>query len=184
MKRRTRSELIPLTVLLLALHPLHAQPMVEDQLLNPGMEDGLANWTPGTDDGGKSTATAEAARSGKLGLQVLDEDSESGSDLQSNLIPATAGETWTASCKARIIAGKGIGLYLMFFDANYRSLNKPELENENIAFLTEKQVDWDDLTVSGEAPDGTAYVALRIRAFTAALATAEFDDFSLSKTTP
>ena len=184
MKYQTLSKLIPMAVVLLTLPSLHAQQVVADELLNPGMEDGLENWKVTAEDGGKSTVTPEAARSGKLGLHVQDEDPDSGSDCQSNLIPASPGETWTAKCKARIVNGANIGFYVRFFDAKFKLLTTKDLENENIVVVPDKQFDWDDLTVSGEAPEGTAYVGIWIRSFTQSIATGQFDDFSLSQNAP
>jgi hypothetical protein len=146
-------------------------------LPDPGFEEGDAHWH--TADKGMSKIVPEAARSGKLGLRVVDTSDRNGSDCHSDPLPATPGKTYALFFWARALANVGsVGVYLQFFDAAGHNLNTSDRNNENILVTPEGPAEWKALTLYGKAPQGAATLAVWIHAFDSAQGQADLDDFS------
>jgi hypothetical protein len=148
-------------------------------LPNPGFEEELSSWTVSSQDNGMSQVSPEAARNGAAGLRVDDQNSEFGSSLFSSALPATAGQKYAVRFWARNVSGEGLAVYLIFFDAQNRYLNKQELGNENLLMIPRDSLEWEQFSVEGVAPDGAATVKVWIHSFTKNQVVAEVDDLTV-----
>ncbi|EIQ01460.1 Heparinase II/III-like protein [Opitutaceae bacterium TAV1] len=149
---------------------------------NSGFEEGAARWTIPAADKGMSRVAPEAARTGKLGLLVVDADTKAGSSARSDFLPAKAGETYRLDFHARVVEGGGIAVYLQFYDAG-RKLIRPDSssgDRELLRVIPPGAKDWAALTLAGTAPAGTAFAAVWVHSFSGNRVTAHFDDFSVS----
>jgi hypothetical protein len=168
-----------LPILSLVLAPLSADTSLP--LANPGFESGLAGWD-NAGDNGMSAATPLAKDTGSGGLRVTDTSDQLGSSLTSTKFKAKPGTVYKASCRARIVSGKGIAVYLFFIDASGKLLNS----GKNLKEVPASTSAWQNLELSARAIDGAAMVAINIHSYGKAIVTADFDGFSLMEveTTP
>ncbi|MBN8215641.1 MAG: hypothetical protein J0L75_03325 [Spirochaetes bacterium] len=162
--------LLPILALLLA--PLFADTSLP--LPNPGFESGLSGWD-NAGDNGMSLASPSAKESGAVGLRVTDASDRSGSSLTSAKFPAKPGATYRARCRARIVSGSGIAVYLFYLDAAGKLLNS----GKNLKELSSSTPGWQDVECAATAPAGSASVAVNIHSYGKAIVTADFDSFSL-----
>jgi hypothetical protein len=130
-------------------------------------------------DGGMSLVAPEAARNGGFGLRVSDESAEKGSSLGSAKVPAKPGKTYKLSFAGRIMSGKDASVYIQFFDAKDKQINKTTAGNA--IQIRVKGEDWKDYSGEGVAPDNAATVRAWIHTGNAAKAIADFDDFVLTE---
>ncbi|MDR1279349.1 MAG: heparinase II/III family protein [Opitutaceae bacterium] len=150
---------------------------------NPGFEDGAARWTIPAADKSMSQVAPEAARTGKLGLLVVDDDTKAGSSARSDFFPAKAGETYRLDFHARLIRSNGIAVYLQFYDASRKRIVPASPTGggkELLRVIPPAAKDWTALTLAGTAPAGTAFAAAWVHSFGGNRVTAHFDDFSIS----
>ncbi|MDR1281045.1 MAG: BNR repeat-containing protein [Opitutaceae bacterium] len=150
-------------------------------LPNPGFEDELSGWTAPRVDAGKSRVTAEAAHTGKLGLLVVDDDDQGGSELHSTKLPATEGDRIRIHFQARIIAGRGMTTCMVFYDKNGTALNAAKHSNEILIQLDPRFTEWHACSFDGIAPANTATVGIRLHSINNARVTAHLDDFSIER---
>ncbi|WP_052361399.1 heparinase II/III domain-containing protein [Geminisphaera colitermitum] len=151
---------------------------------NLDFENALAGWEIHKTDGGKSRATPEAAHTGKLGLLVTDNDETGGSEIRSAPISVAPGETWRARFWTRGIDGKGLGVYLLFTDADGKWLNDSRLGNEIVLTVPEGPGGWTRQTLVAKAPDNAARLHIRIHSYGKATVTACVDDIDVSRLSP
>jgi peptidoglycan/xylan/chitin deacetylase (PgdA/CDA1 family) len=152
---------------------------VASPLPNPGFEEGLAGWV--TKDA-MSVATPEAARTGKAGLRVTDNDTAKGSDLTSALLPVVPGQalTLTFSAKAQ---GDFLAVYLWFRDAAGRPVKddtKKHTGGMPAVGVKKGAGDWTPYTLAATVPEGAATVAIWVHSWGSATGTADFDDFAFA----
>ncbi|EIP97732.1 Heparinase II/III-like protein [Opitutaceae bacterium TAV1] len=161
---------------LLLACPLAAQPL---DFPNPGFEegtDGFARWTAPAADKGMSTTSAEAARTGKLGLKVNDRSGSSGSSLYSTRMPVRPGRGYELSFSGRIVEGGGIGVYLQFFDTAGKLITPGD---RFVISLRDPAGTWAQHTLPALTPEKSATAAVWVHSYNQATVTAHFDDFSL-----
>jgi hypothetical protein len=166
--------------LLLALGP-SSQPSAaasENLLTNGGFEQSMDTWDT-SKDGGMSLVAPEAARNGGFGLRVSDESDTKGSSLGSLKVPVKPGKTYKVSFAARIMSGKDASVYVQFFDAKDKQINKKEAGNQ--IQIRVKGEEWKEYTGEGVAPDNAATVRAWVHTGNAAKAIADFDDFVLTE---
>jgi hypothetical protein len=135
-------------------------------------------WYTG-DDNDMSRIVDEAARSGKLGVRVTDDDADKGSSLGCNKLPCRPGKSYRVTFWGRVRSGKDMSVYLQFFDANCKQLTKVEFGNALVVKLRPGPTDWVQYTLRGTAPRDAATIRIWMHSFTAAKVVADLDDFSL-----
>lgn len=145
---------------------------------NAGFEAQSASWN-NANDHGMSRVVAEAAHSGQAGLRVADDSDTLGSSLASKRLPAIAGKTYALRFSGRRISGEGIAVYLRFFDAKGKGLNRSELKNEINVQVRKADTEWKQFQAQGVAPADAVKVEVWIHSFTRSKVTADFDDFAL-----
>lgn len=146
-------------------------------LQNPGFEDGLVHWVaPRTGEGRMNQVLPQAARSGALGLLVVDRDLSLGSELLSEPVPVIAGKKYRVRFHARYSEGSGVLVYLVFRDADQRVIRTLK---EIYLRVPETSTDWTEWSLAAAAPDGAAFVAIRIHSAVGGECVVQFDDFSL-----
>jgi hypothetical protein len=152
---------------------------VPQALPNAGFEQGNFQWTLA--DGGMSSVTAEAARTGALGLKVDDRSTALGSACGSVSLPATAGRTYQVRYWCRRVFGEPgtnrFGVYLQWFN---------DLGNNFASDLLEVPADaeWKEYLTRAVAPAGTVSAKVYIRVYAASQATVYFDDFAFLEVPP
>lgn len=165
--------------LLVALLCSVATNAATNPLLNAGFEDNLNSWEVKDT---MSKAVADAAREGKLGLRITDEDTVGGSSVLSAKLPVKAGQEITAAFWARTHRNFA-GVYLWFFDAWGRLLKDPALKaggGHATCAINQTDGQWHNYAIAAKAPAGAASVAIWIHSFSTTTGTADFDDFVLS----
>lgn len=181
-KQRINSTLSCIGILAFALFFPHIVVVASEQLLeNSGFEDGLNGWTTPAIDGGMSQASPDAANSGKLGLLVADEDEEGGSELLSSRVPASEGQLLRVRFQGKIVSGRGLTVYLVFYDQAGAPLNAAKFGNEIFTLIEPRFPDWNRYQFEGIAPAGTASAGIRVHSIIRERVTAHLDDFSIEK---
>ena len=151
-------------------------------LPNPGFEAGGAQWQ--LEDKGMSRTVPEAARSGRLGLRVVDGSAQAGSSCRSAPMPVTPGKSYAVKFWARALEGAGVvGVYQQYFDAQGRNLTTPELNGEYCVSTADAPSEWKAFTLYGKAPEGAVTLTVWIHAFDSAQGKADLDDFSVVELT-
>jgi len=149
-------------------------------LRNPGFEHGLTGWSA-RGDSGMSTLVADAAHTGETGVRVTDRDLRRGSSLGSDRITVVAGTSYALRFWARAVAMHGVGVYLQFFDARGRVLNRPERRNEINLTVPAAQKTWQQFTLCARAPEDATTVRVWVHSYSRSQATADLDDFTLAQ---
>lgn len=139
-----------------------------------------AGWTMGAEDCRMATIVPEAARQGKLGLRVVDESGEKGSNCRSASIPVESGKAYELRFWARNLSGSGIGVYLHFHDVTGRALNDRR-PNQIISSLPPEQQEWGEFKLYGMAPGAASTASVWIHSYNASKVSAEYDDFQFFK---
>jgi hypothetical protein len=154
---------------LLGLASLSAQ-----EVSNPGFELELNDWTTRSDRN-MSATTEEAARSGKVGLRVTDEDATAGSGLYSLPVGITPGTKYELSCWARGVSGSGgVGLYIRFLNDQEKLVKK-----EKFVALPADSKEWKRYSISDTAPEGAAIIQVWIHSFAKDTPVVDIDDVEL-----
>ena len=148
-------------------------------LPNGDFEQGLQAWVVRDV---MSKAVPEAAREGKLGLRVTDDDPATGSSAMSAKLPVKSGQAIGATFWARSDSAFS-GVYLWFFDGKGKVVKDPAHKNsDGFASVQIKQSDsaWREYTLSATAPNEAASVAIWIHTYSTPTGIVDFDDFTLS----
>ena len=165
-----------------ATHPSGAEapvaPAAENLLTNGGFEQSMETWDTSKDNG-MSLVAPEAAHNGGFGLRVTDSDGNKGSSLGSVKVPAKPGKTFKLGFWARIMSGKDASVYIQFFDAKDKQINKAA--DGNAIQIKVSGEDWKEYSGEGTAPDNAATVRVWVHTGNSAKAIADFDDFVLTE---
>jgi len=148
-------------------------------LANPGFEDGLEGWRKSADNG-MSQPLAEAAAEGKLGLRVTDNEPAKGSRLTSQRFAAKPGATYVVRFKARSHGGRGMGVYLRFYNKVEQPIELPHGHKFHLD-IPEAQTEWKAMELKAVAPADAAEVEVVLRSNNVAITKADFDAFALSE---
>jgi hypothetical protein len=127
-------------------------------------------WT--VDGSGVSLARGSAAYEGDTAVKIADSTSASVSVL-SKAIPATVGETITASAWADPLSGSGATLYLEFRDTTGARLSA------TTATPGAAGIGWQQVSATATAPAGTTTLTVRLYSLEAATGTTVWDDVRL-----
>ena len=148
---------------------------VKAPFANPGFENGFDAWVVGSTDGGMSQLAGEAAYSGVQGVKVTDASPTAGSSVYSARFPVVAGNGYELAFQARLLAGEGVGVYLLFYD-EHGALAVP---SGQFVRSLRQVADWKRFTLPATAPAGAVEAAVWIHSYDASTVTAHFDDFEL-----
>lgn len=158
-----------LAISLLGLATLSAQ-----EISNPGFELELNDWTLRSDRNMSGT-TEEAARSGKVGLRVTDEDTTAGSGLFSLSVGIEPGTKYELSCWARGVSGSGgVGIYLRFLNEQEKLVKK-----EKFVAMPSEAKEWKRYTITDTAPEGAVMAQIWIHSFAKDTPVLDIDDIDL-----
>lgn len=176
---------IPLTTYLLsagipALAPLQLLAGDAPKLSDPGMEKGTETWEINKYDKGISRFVAEAARTGKMGLEVDDQDAQAGSEVFSEHVSAPPGTAWKATFWAKITEGDGIGVYLSFFDGAGQPVPFPDAKDIPHVSISSAKSEWKEYEVTAVVPEGCDSIAVRVHSYKDSVVKAYLDDFVLA----
>jgi hypothetical protein len=156
---------------LVALSLLTLVSLKAQEISNPGFELELTDWAARSDRG-MSATTEEAARSGKVGLRVIDEDAGSGSSLFSLPVEVTPGTKYELSAWARGVSGTGgVGLYLRFVNEQEKPIKK-----EKAAVMPAESKEWKRYSVSDTAPEEAVLAQIWIHSFAKDTPVLDIDD--------
>lgn len=151
---------------ILGLATLSAQ-----EISNPGFELELNDWTLRSDRNMSGT-TEEAARTGKVGLRVTDEDTTAGSGLFSLPVGITPGTKYELSCWAKGVSGSGgVGLYLRFLNEQEKLVKK-----EKFVAMPSEVKEWKRYFVVDTAPEGAVMAQIWIHSFAKDTPVLDIDD--------
>lgn len=155
-----RRNVLRLVVLLLSMASLGSLGHAQNNLLeNPSFEvQGPAHlpppgWTPFSGTMGEHMWVEHGhAVDGEYAL-VIDTRGQSNTGLRSLPIPAEPGEVFKATVKVLTPAGNRPQLYIDFLDGSQRRVRA-------IAVNASRAGEWEELTLTAEAPEGTEYVSI------------------------
>ncbi len=148
-------------------------------LRNGGFELGSWGWLwPKGDMGAVST---EQAASGTHSLKIVDRDTTTGSNISSARMPVNGAGNFLLRGKVFHVSGKGIGLYVKFYDAKRKLLNPTDAKGY-IAALGVVGGDvgkWESFEFPFATPPGTTSMQLWIHSINALLVEAYLDDLEV-----
>ena len=151
-----------------------------NNLPNPGFENQLEGWESRSASEFVTIETVPAAaHSGTLGLRVTDKDESTGSEIRTARFPVTPSTYYELEFWGRGLSGKGMGVYLIFTDANGNWLEVNGAPDGATLTLPAGETPWVPLSITAKAPAGAANAFVRVRSYSQALVTADVDDFSI-----
>ncbi len=120
------------------------------ELPNAGFEDGEASWKL---DAARSIAsvTPEAAAAGTQGLRLDSPQNDKGVTLASARLPVEPGLAYRLTWQARVLSGTGTNVFLRFFDAAGK-----ELQRDEGRISAEKGRGWMPYRIQAIPPENTA----------------------------
>lgn len=131
---------------------------------------------------GMSTIDEKTFYSGKYSLKVEDNDEKKGSNVSSVKIELPIGD-YQLKGKVFILTGKGLGIYLRFFDKEGNLLNQKDEKGNITAQLTldKDSSSWKDFSVDFKIVPECKFTTLWIHSFNASLITAFLDELKIIK---
>jgi peptidoglycan/xylan/chitin deacetylase (PgdA/CDA1 family) len=142
-------------------------------LANLGFEKGLEGWTD-KEALAMSRATPEAARSGKQGLRIEDNDPKLGSALLSPQIAITPNASYGLSFWAKTGVKNGAGVWVRYYDPNRKTIDIPLTV---VSALENASGEWTQYKTTVMPPDNAAFLAFWVHTYSAAQGSFDFDDF-------
>lgn len=160
-----------ITRLFLAFSLLGFASLCAQEVANPGFELELTDWWTRSDRN-MSRTTEEAARSGRLGLRVTDDNDMAGSGLFSLPVEVTPGTRYELSCWARGVSGSGgVGLSIRFLNDKEKVLKKAK----SVAMPSEVR-EWKRYAVLDTAPEGAVQAQIWIHSYAKDKPVLDIDD--------
>jgi hypothetical protein len=145
-----------------------------NEIPNGGFELELNDWTIRSDRN-MSATTEEAARTGKVGLRVTDEDTTAGSGLFSLPVGVTPGTKYEVSAWARGVSGTGgVGLYIRFLNEQEKLVKK-----EKFVAMPAETKEWKRYAIADIAPEGAVMAQVWIHSFAKDTPVLDIDDVEL-----
>ncbi|MBN8709018.1 MAG: carbohydrate binding domain-containing protein [Verrucomicrobia bacterium] len=149
-------------------------------LVNPGFEQNTEGWRASGEDtkNNLSSAQAEAAHSGQLGLRVEQGDGGPGSWMESSKLEVQPGKSYRLSFWARSHNQSGAGVWLIFKDESGKKIDVPA--EQGAKQITQGAGAWTEYTMDFTPPQGAASVTFAVHCYSQRPCLADFDDFSVS----
>jgi len=151
------------------------------ELPNSNFELGSQDWVIRDS---MSSIDPRAAYRSSLGLWVNDQDKNKGSDVRSNHLTITPGQSYQLNFKAKIASGGGIALYLQFYDANGKALGSAKERTEILRAIPTNTSEWSSFALAATAPMEARSAIVWVHSFNSNTVDAYFDDFSLRVVPP
>lgn len=145
-----------------------------DVLNNPSFEEVTGGFPVAWEVFGgnvKVEASQEVVRSGRHSARIVDESTTIGMGLRSFPVVVTPGKEYVASVYSYNVQGMS-QLYLEFWDASGNRI-KVYIGNNSTSGA------WNEIRVTGAAPEGSAYATLLMYSHNANVGTLYFDDAAL-----
>ena len=156
-----------------------------DQLLrNGGFEHGTWAWR--IPKNGMGSVSDEQAASGRHSLEIVDESKKRGSNISSARMTIDGAGPFELRGKVFRASGHGVGMYVKYWDANGKLLNKTDHRGW-INGLTTAQGPigkWAPFKCRFAAPEGTASLQVWIHSANAAKVAAYLDDLEIARSDP
>lgn len=152
------------------------QSVCAQALVDPGFEKDLTEWQ-NRFDYNLSSASEEAARSGKLGLRIADESEQKGSSIESMMMDVEPGKVYEVSFWARTVSGTGAVAVSLI----YRDDQDKELQKKKPGVLARPGPEWEEFRAKGKAPETANTVSVWIHSLALEMVTMDIDDFEISK---
>jgi hypothetical protein len=152
-------------------------------LRNGGFE--LDDWCWDIPREGMGSISTDQAASGKASLRIADPRRDAGSNITSARIAAGPGP-YELRGKAFPVAGEGLGLYVKFYDAAGRLLNRADERGyiDDVGSTGGATRRWEPFVFGFAAPEGTAALEVWIHSYTAAVVEAYLDDLEVRPRPP
>ena len=150
-------------------------------LANPGFEQEAEGWTGVVPEFAR--LTADAAHTGELGVRIEDKDERQGSNVRSTPVPVEPGASYAVRFWARAVAHSGVAVYVEFWNADGGMITTQARKNQIIYTVPGDQTSWKQFTLAARAPEGSARLTVWVHSFNRSVASADFDDFSVSRLT-
>lgn len=147
---------------------------------NAGFEEGLASWSADQNDkaNGLSRALPEAARTGSSGLRVTQNNTHTGSWLQSARIPVESAAAYRLEFWSRTVETSGIGVWIQFYDSE-RQVIKSAGADPTVQLKPDVS-DWERQELEFTTPVGAAFITFAVHGYSKHVVKVDFDDFSLT----
>ncbi|MBT7162954.1 MAG: hypothetical protein HN904_09255, partial [Victivallales bacterium] len=147
-------------------------------LPNPSFERAQDGTVPGWTIGGEvSSWNAERARTGKGSLLVRDASPKLGSNVTSARIPVAAETSYTVGAWSWTLSGKGLGLYVLCFDAAGKALPAPMARYHRLVAYRRSR--WRRTIFVIQTPKGCASIQLLLHSYGGAKVETFVDDLSV-----
>lgn len=150
-------------------------------LTNPGFEDGMEGWTLVVGSQDQVTIDSTIVSEGLKSLKIADTSKSASYMVESNKIAVNEGYKYTAAAKL-YQKGRTAGyanISLVFYNADHALIPISPVAEATATYLNNA---WTDLSVSRNAPDGAAYVSIRLATTTSYVSEgAYFDAVSLDE---
>lgn len=150
-------------------------------LADPGFEQKGEGWTGVVPEFAR--LTAEAAHTGEIGLRIEDKSTQQGSSVRSAPIAIEPGESYAVRFWGRAVAHAGVAVYVDLWNAAGTMITTQDRKNQIVYTVPGDQTSWKQFTIAIRAPEDAARLTLWIHSFNGSVASADFDDFSVSRLT-
>lgn len=147
---------------------------------NPGFEE-TSGWS--AVDAPMAMLLKEAAHTGEVGLRIVDKSRTTGSAARSSHIPVEGGTTYALRFWSKAVAQTGVAVYLDFFNAERKMVTTQARRNQIAFTVPGSQTTWKQFTVVAQAPEDATTLTAWVHSYNGAVASADFDDFSLARLT-
>ena len=128
-----------------------------------------------------SSLSTEQAAGGTTSLKIADDKKDTGSNVNSGMMPAQPETGYVLSGKVFHVTGSGIGMYMKTYDADGKQLTEAD-DKGNIApvgSLSGAAGQWVDFRFPFRTPAGTARMQLWIHSYNGAVVEAHLDDLKV-----
>jgi len=160
----------------LACLPANAQEILP--LKNADFENGNTSWII-RENNPMSQVSPDAARTGKAGLLIVDNDEKYGSGVNSEKLPITGGGAYRINYWAQSSPQAGCGVYFTFFTAD----GKPIGGYQPVSLIPQSD-NWKQQTFRVRASENAASMNLWIHSFGGFKGKIMVDDIELKQATP
>jgi hypothetical protein len=145
---------------------------------NPGFEEGKTAWSVGEGD---SDVLAESARTGKMGLRIVNDRTKArGSNATSAALPVTPGEPVTVTFWARS-DNNAAAVYVMYSNEQGSGYIKdPAIKGGYPMVTLKKSDDWTQYTLKATPPANAKTLKIWVHTWSTAMITADLDDFEVT----
>jgi len=153
-------------------------------LRNGGFE--LGSWAWRIPKNGMGSVSDEQAATGQHSLKIVDESKKRGSNISSARLPIDGPGSFELRGKVFRASGNGVGMYLKYWDANGKLLNKTDHRGW-ISGVTTAQGpvgEWAPFKCRFTAPPDTASLQIWIHSANAAKVAAYLDDLEIVRSDP